>query len=86
MEEASSHWSGKPFYVAWTTSNVWKATARGLAIFRGLGHASPSYCVKYNQHAKHGNARESGSMPSPRKTLKLDVIRLNLGPFQGQAS
>lgn len=27
VKEAVSHWSGKPFYIPWTTFNVWKATA-----------------------------------------------------------
>ena len=35
MEEAVSHWSGKSFYVAWATLNVWKA------IFGNLGHTDP---------------------------------------------
>ena len=30
VEETVSHWSGKSFYVAWITLNVWKATAIGI--------------------------------------------------------
>ena len=35
VEEAVSHWSDKSFYVAyvaWTTLNVWKATAIGAQL------------------------------------------------------
>ena len=45
VEEAVLHWSGKSFYAVWTTLSVWKATARGLAIFRRLKVHRP-YCVQ----------------------------------------
>ena len=64
VEEAVLHWSGKSFYVAWTTLKVWKATDmyRSLAIFKGLRVHRP-YCAKHNQHAKHTNDRWSGHAP-----------------------
>ena len=57
---------------------------RGLLIFRGFRVHRP-YCVKHNQHAKHANARGMEASP-PAKLLKIDALRLNLGPFQDQAS
>ena len=37
---------------------MWKATARGLAIFRG----HKPYYAKHNQYAKHANAMECGGI------------------------
>ena len=44
------------------------ATARGLAIFRGLKARRP-YCAKHNQHTKYANARGSVACP-PRNFEK----------------
>ena len=64
VEEAVSHWPDKSFYVAWTTLNVWIATARGLATSRELKAHRP-YCAKHNQH-EHANTKGSAY----RKTFK----------------
>ena len=68
MEIAVSHWSDKSFYVAWTTSNVWKATARGLVIFRGVMAHRP-YCVKH-MSTQSMLMLGAGGKP-PKKILKI---------------
>ena len=46
VEEAVLRWSGKSF-VAWTTFNLWKATARGLTIIGG-SRAQRPHCVTHS--------------------------------------
>ena len=56
---------------------------RGLLIFRGFRVHKP-YCVKHN-HMQSMLMLGVWGMP-PAKLLKIDALRLNLGPFQDQAS
>ena len=72
VEEAILHWSGKFWTLATFSTCGKRATDR---------HTVCSYCVKYNQHAKHANYYRGSVACSSGTNRITDALRLNLGTF-----
>ena len=73
----------KQFYFGQANSGHYSFEHVGKRAAHSLRVCIRSYSVKHNQHAKKVNYYRGSVACCPGKFGKTDVLRLNLGAFQG---